>query len=367
MFNDSSAPLSLFYSCPLFANFLLVIGLVLAPFKFDENWAYQIIWCAVGATVLSGAAWTLVNNREDLTWWLNVPVLLWLSSFMIGLLGAWLLENGGQRSYPPRPNAAWVERATLASRAAGGRCRCTRSLRGGRRPGPDVAAVEQERGADDLAEASEVGLAQLVPLGDEDDRVGAFGGGVGVVDQGDAVAKEGADVVGRDRVVADDGGAEAAEVGDDVEGRGLADVVGLGLEGQAPDRDTLAGERAAEAVGDARGEGALGALVGLDGGFDDAEPDVVGAAMSRKARRSLGKHEPPKPMPGNRNFAPMRGSLPTPLRTFSMSAPSLSARAASSFMNEMRVASMALAAYLVSSAERRSMTWMRSLVRRKPV
>ena len=34
-----------------------------------------------------------------------------------------------------------------------------------------------------------------------------------------------------------------------------------------------------------------------------------------------------------------------------------------SFMNEMRVASMALAAYLVSSAERRSITSMRSLVR----
>ena len=32
-------------------------------------------------------------------------------------------------------------------------------------------------------------------------------------------------------------------------------------------------------------------------------------------------------------------------------------------MNEMRVASIELAAYLVSSAERRSMTSMRSLVR----
>ena len=37
-----------------------------------------------------------------------------------------------------------------------------------------------------------------------------------------------------------------------------------------------------------------------------------------------------------------------------------SARLASSFMNEMRVASMALAAYLVNSAERTSMQNVRS-------
>ena len=59
----------------------------------------------------------------------------------------------------------------------------------------------------------------------------------------------------------------------------------------------------------------------------------------------------------------MRASAPSPLRTFSMSAPTTSHRLASSFMNEMRVASMELAAYLVSSAERRSMTNMRSLER----
>ena len=56
----------------------------------------------------------------------------------------------------------------------------------------------------------------------------------------------------------------------------------------------------------------------------------------------------------------MRGSEPMPRRTASMSAPTLSARLASSFMNEMRVASIALAAYLVSSAERTSITRVRS-------
>ena len=59
----------------------------------------------------------------------------------------------------------------------------------------------------------------------------------------------------------------------------------------------------------------------------------------------------------------MRGSEPMPWRTDSMSAPTLSARLASSFMNEIRVASIALAAYLVNSAERTPMTRVRSRCR----
>src|SRR5438132_9906177 len=47
----------------------------------------------------------------------------------------------------------------------------------------------------------------------------------------------------------------------------------------------------------------------------------------------------------------MRGSEPMPRRTSSMSAPIASARFATSFMNEMRVASIELAAYLVSPAD----------------
>ena len=52
----------------------------------------------------------------------------------------------------------------------------------------------------------------------------------------------------------------------------------------------------------------------------------------------------------------MRESVPMPRRTSPTSAPTRSHRFAISFMNEMRVASMALAAYLVSSAEAASMT-----------
>ena len=51
----------------------------------------------------------------------------------------------------------------------------------------------------------------------------------------------------------------------------------------------------------------------------------------------------------------MRASLPTPFRTRSTFAPTRSQSAAISFMNEMRVASMAFAAYLVISADGISM------------
>ncbi len=56
----------------------------------------------------------------------------------------------------------------------------------------------------------------------------------------------------------------------------------------------------------------------------------------------------------------MRASEPMPLRTESMLAPTRVQMFAISFMNEILVASMALAAYLVSSADAMSM-WMMGL------
>ena len=61
----------------------------------------------------------------------------------------------------------------------------------------------------------------------------------------------------------------------------------------------------------------------------------------------------------------MRESVPMPSRTWRTSAPTLSQRFAISFMKEMRVASMALAAYLVSSAEAWSITRIGLPVRTK--
>ena len=61
----------------------------------------------------------------------------------------------------------------------------------------------------------------------------------------------------------------------------------------------------------------------------------------------------------------MRESEPIPLRTMSMSAPTSSQRLAMSFMKEIFVASMALAAYLVISEECMSMNRIGCSVRTK--
>ena len=56
---------------------------------------------------------------------------------------------------------------------------------------------------------------------------------------------------------------------------------------------------------------------------------------------------------------PMRVSAPMPLRTMLTSAPTSSQRLAMSFMNDMRVASIELAAYLIISADGMSVNIMR--------
>ena len=78
---------------------------------------------------------------------------------------------------------------------------------------------------------------------------------------------------------------------------------------------------------------------------------------------SFGKQLPPYPIPGNRKEGPIRRSDPTAFRTDSASAPTSSQTFAISFMNEMRVASIAFAAYLQSSALGVSITMIGAPVR----
>ena len=65
---------------------------------------------------------------------------------------------------------------------------------------------------------------------------------------------------------------------------------------------------------------------------------------------SLGKHEPPKPIPGRRNAGPTRLSSPMPRATSSTSAPVSSQTLAISLMNEILVDRKALVASLTISA-----------------
>ena len=90
-----------------------------------------------------------------------------------------------------------------------------------------------------------------------------------------------------------DGGARRLQGGDDVEGRGVAHVVGVGLEGQAQHRDGLAFHLAAH------GAITLPAIAFLRAALTSTtvstmrtgEPASLAVLVS--ASVSLGKHEPP--------------------------------------------------------------------------
>ncbi|MNR09355.1 hypothetical protein D3C85_1255520 [compost metagenome] len=89
------------------------------------------------------------------------------------------------------------------------------------------------------------------------------------------------------------------------------------------------------------------------------------SAVCIKACTSFGKQEPPYPAPAYRKWYPILGSEPIPCRTISISAPSISARFAISFMKLILVANIQLAAYLVNSALRTSITMIFSWLRLK--
>ena len=75
----------------------------------------------------------------------------------------------------------------------------------------------------------------------------------------------------------------------------------------------------------------------------------LSAPIATMARRSLGKQLPPNPAPALRYFEPIRGSAAMTRCTSITSAPSVSESLAISFIKEMRVASIALLAYLHNS------------------
>ena len=85
------------------------------------------------------------------------------------------------------------------------------------------------------------------------------------------------------------------------------------------------------------------------------------SAVLINAFTSLGKQEPPYPIPGYRNLRPIRVSEPIPLRTIFTSAPTSSHKFAMSFIKLIRVANIELAAYFVISADGISMKITRKL------
>jgi hypothetical protein len=76
-----------------------------------------------------------------------------------------------------------------------------------------------------------------------------------------------------DRVVGGDGGAGGEQVGDQFAARRFAHVVGIGLEGQAPEREVLALEVAETAL-DLLGQHVLLGIVGFFDGGQHFEGDA---------------------------------------------------------------------------------------------
>ena len=78
---------------------------------------------------------------------------------------------------------------------------------------------------------------------------------------------------------------------------------------------------------------------------------ALSSAVTRNARTSFGKHEPPQPGPGSKNLLPILESLPIPNKTSFAFAPTDSHKAAISFTYESLIARKLLDAYFINSAE----------------
>jgi len=135
----------------------------------------------------------------------------------------------------------------------------------------DVAAVEDEGTRQAVAHRRQVGAAELVPLGADQERIGAVEHIVHIVPVRDTVAKRPARRFDSLRVVARYIRPFLQQVlNDDVGGR-LTRVVGTGLEGEAPHRDRPAVHVAPKVVGRLHGEAAALLVVHVEHGVENAE------------------------------------------------------------------------------------------------
>lgn len=112
----------------------------------------------------------------------------------------------------------------------------------------DIAPVEDEGRAHGALEDVEARQAELLPLGHEHQCIGIDRSLVHITAVADAIAQAAACLVHSDRVVYLHMAACLQEALDEHEGRCLAHVVGLGLEGQSPERHHAPLEVAVEVV-----------------------------------------------------------------------------------------------------------------------
>ncbi len=106
----------------------------------------------------------------------------------------------------------------------------------------EIASVDDDGKLERAVEPVEVERGKLLPLSENDDGVGTFGGGVGIVGEGERVgggqnALGGVDGGG---VTGSDGDSGIEQAADERDGRRVARVIGVGFEGETEGGDLFA-------------------------------------------------------------------------------------------------------------------------------
>src|SRR6266545_4686158 len=107
----------------------------------------------------------------------------------------------------------------------------------------EVPPVENERAAHQAPQPLQIEKPELVPLGDQGDRVRPLGGIIGRLAEGDAGGQEPLGIAIGHRIVGADARARRLELADDLEALGVAHVVGIRLEREPQDGDRLVIQR----------------------------------------------------------------------------------------------------------------------------
>src|ERR1700730_10194130 len=166
----------------------------------------------------------------------------------------------------------------------------------------DVAQIDHQRARQGALDAAEIEPAELVPLGQQHQCRGPLHRLIGVM----AAAPIGHQLLrlahsfGVESADARSGGEKARQDG---EARGVAHVVGVGLEGQDQDGQGLAGQRAAARGDDLVGHPPLARLVHRDRRFDDRQGGLGLARGAHQCGAVLGEARAAKARPGMEKLA----------------------------------------------------------------
>src|SRR5439155_9678769 len=170
-------------------------------------------------------------------------------------------------------------------------------------PVPDVAAIEENGLPQEATNPLEIWKAVFVPLGHEEHAVGPFEDSIRVLVEHDAISEQLTAALERHGVGGPDLGAAREEPLDDFECRGLAHVVGAGLEREAPDRKDFPVEVFPELTLRPVDQDSLLRPVDLQGGSNRAKVDAAAFAQVEQRGEVFWETGSPKPGAGKQERA----------------------------------------------------------------